>query len=101
MDETQQPLPYDYPELEPGDHRLEERRAINRAGQQNFDYYLAHGAEIFEEHRDDIAIIYDGGRVEYCSDTDEATEFLKSLSEAQRSAAQLCTYLPSDVAWAL
>ena len=101
MPDSHGPLPYDYPELEPGDPGFEERRAINRAGQQNFEFYLEHEAEIFEHHRDDIAIVYDGGRVAYCADTESAADFLRSLTEAQRSAAQLCTYLPSDVAWAL
>ena len=101
MPETQDPLPYEFPELRPGDPGYQERLAINRASQENFQFWLEHESEIFEDHGDDIAIIYDGGQVRYCTDTHEAAEFLKSLTHAQRSAAHMSTYLPADVAWAL
>lgn len=101
MPEIRDPLPYDFPELRPEDPGYLERQAINRASQENFQYWLEHEAEIFEGHDDDIAIIYDGGQVQHCSDPHEAAEFLKSLTHEQRSAAHMSTYLPSDVAWAL
>lgn len=101
MADTQDPLPYDFPELRPGDPGYQERLTINRASQENFLYWLKHEAEIFENHGDDIAIIYGGGQLQYCSDPHEAADFLKSLTHAQRSAAHISTYLPADVAWAL
>ena len=72
-----------------------------RESEVNFEYYIAHEAEIFDRHPDDIAIVYDGGKVQYCSDESAVDAFLDGLNDRQRSAALLCTALLSQGAWAL
>ena len=72
-----------------------------RESERNFEYYIAHEPEIFERHSGDIAIVYDGGKVHYCSDEEAVEQFLDALTEHQRSAALLCTDLMSQGAWAL
>ena len=72
-----------------------------RESERNFEYYISHETEIFEAHPDDIAIVYDGGKVHYCSDEDAVEVFLDTLSDPQRAAALLCTALLSQGAWAL
>ena len=101
MSSSTEPLPFEPPPTASSDPRYEEHRAMLRESQRNFEYYVAHEAEIFECHSDDIAVIYDSGSVHYCADEDAVVGFLDTLTERQRSAALPCTALLSQGAWAL
>ena len=101
MSQPAQSLPYELPPDNPSDPRYERHQAMLRESQRNFEYYIAHETEIFERHSDEIAVVYDGDKVHYCSDEDAVVEFLDALTEHQRSAALPCTALLSQGAWAL
>ncbi len=101
MGRATEPLPYEQPPSDPADPGYESHRAMLRESQRNWEYFVAHEAQIFEHHLDDIAIVYSGGKVQYCADSESVVEFLETLDDVQRPAAHLCTPLSSDLAWAL
>lgn len=101
MSQSTDSLPYEPPPTDPADPRYEGHRAMLRESELNFEYYIEHEAEMFDQHPDEIAIVYDGGKVQYCSDEAAVEDFLDRLDNHQRSAALLCTALLSQGAWAL
>lgn len=101
MGQSTDSLPYEPPPSDSSDPRYENHQAMLRESQRNWDFYVAHELEIFEDHPNDIAIVYGGGNVKYCSDSQAVGEFLDSLEEPHRSAVLLSTNMSADVAWAL
>ncbi|MYG91046.1 MAG: hypothetical protein F4188_06300 [Chloroflexi bacterium] len=94
-------LPYVPPPTDPSDPHYEEHQTMLRESQRNWEYFEAHELEIFEDHPNEIAIVYGGGNVQYCAASHAVGEFLASLEEPHRSAVVFCTNMSADVAWAL
>ncbi len=81
-------IPAEIAPVDPTDPEYEMLSAIADAGKRNLDYFLKHEAEINERHPGPCTLlIFNGDQVRACSNFDEVTLLLDTLSEVESAAA--------------
>lgn len=94
-------LPFDIRMVTPGTAEYAEVEAIDREAQRNLDYFLNHEAALMERYRDQIVVVYGGGKIHSCAEPDEMVDFLLSLDRITCASAMHFTWPEEGTAWAL
>ncbi len=94
-------LPFDIRMVTPGTPEYAEGEVIDRESQRNLDCFLEHEAALMEQYRDQIVVVYDGGKIKPCASTDEMVDFLLTLDRITCSSAMHFTWPEEGTAWAL
>ena len=97
----EQTLPFDIRMVTPGTPEFAEVEAIDQEAQCNLDYFLEHEVALMEQFRDQIVVVYGGGKIQPCASPDEMVDFLLSLDRITCSSAMHFTWPEEGTAWAL
>ena len=94
-------LPFDIRMVTPGTLEYAEVEVIDRQAQRNLDYFLEHESALMEQYRNQIVVVYNGGKIKPCASPDEMVDFLLSLDRITCSSAMHFTWPEEGTAWAL